>query len=134
MSEYIVHLIGGEDDEAATVTCAPKDRLCCLTFRYRDRVIEEISTDYFEALRQVRLRLEEEKLIPFCYGASLNVFPSGMCRDMSAGMKAYRMTIGKHADPKKDLVGIFEEGQDVIPATVARQKEYFDEWLKSKRA
>ena len=134
MSEHTIHLIGGEGAETATVTCTPKEGQCHITFRYRDRAIEVSSTDYFEALCQVRLRLEEEKLIPFCYGASLNVFPSGMCRDMAAGMKAYRMTIGKHADPKKDLVGIFEEGSDVIPATVALQKEHFDKWLKSKRA
>jgi len=57
-----------------------------------------------------------------------------MCREMGAGMKAYRMTIGKHVDPKKDLVSIFSEGPDVIPATVGRQKEHFDEWLKTKRA
>ena len=134
MSEHTIHLIGGEDDETASATCAPRDGQCHLTFRYRGRALEESATDYFEALCRIRGRLEEEKLIPFCYGASLNVYPSGMCRDMSAGMKAYRLTIGKHASPKSDLVGIFEEGPDVIPATVARQKEFFDEWLKSPKA
>ncbi len=134
MSEHTVHLIGGEDDEVATVTCTPRAGQCHIVFRYRGRTIEESSTDYFEAFCGVRRRLEEEKLIPFCYGASLNVFPSGMCREMSAGMKAYRMMIGKPVDPKKDLVGIFDEGPDVIPASVALQKGHFDEWLNSKKA
>ena len=131
MSDHTIHLIGGKDDESATVTCAARDGECHIVFRYRNRVIEESASDYFEALCQVRKRLEEEKLIPFCYGASLNVCPSGMGRDMSAGMKAYRLTIG---EPAKNLVTIFEEGADVIPATVTRQKEYFNEWLASKKA
>ena len=131
MSERTIHLIGGEDDETASVVWSPADGECHIAVRYRGRVIEEKASDFFEALCRVRLRLEAEKLIPFCYGASLNVFPSGMARDMGAGLKAYRLTIGKHA---KELVGIFDEGADVIPATVARQKEYFDEWLKSPKA
>jgi hypothetical protein len=131
MSEHIIHLIGGEDDETAIAICTARAGQCCIAFRFRGRVLEEDASDYFEALCRVRLRLEEEKLIPFCYGASLNVYPSGMARDMGAGMKAYRLTIGRQA---KDLVGTFDEGADVIPATVARQREYFDEWLASKKA
>ncbi len=134
MSDHTIHLIGGESDETASATCGPRDGQCHLTFRYRGLALEESATDYFEALCRIRSRLEEEKLIPFCYGASLNVYPSGMSRDMSAGMKAYRLTIGKHASPKSDLVGIFEVGPDVVPATVTRQKEFFEEWLKSPKA
>jgi len=134
MPDHTIYLIGGADDETANVACESDNDQCRIVFRYRDRMIEESALDFFEAFCRVRLRLEEEKLIPFCYGASLNVYPSGMCRDMGAGMKAYRMTIGKQVDPKKDLVSIFAEGPDVTPATVARQKEHFDEWLKTKRA
>lgn len=134
MSEHTIHLIGGVHDETATVSCASSNGQCQVVFRYRGRMLQESSSDYFEAFCRVRERLEEERLIPFCYGASLNVFPSGMCRDMSAGMKAYRMTIGKQVDPKGDLVSIFAEGSDVIPATVTRQRVHFDDWLKSKKA
>ena len=134
MSEHTIHLIGGADGETAIVTCSPEGGQFRVSFRYRGHVLEESAPDYFDAFCRVRQQLEEERLIPFCYGASLNVFPSGMCRDMSAGMKAYRMTIGKQVNPKKDLVSIFAEGPDVIPATVTHQKEHFDDWLKSKKA
>lgn len=134
MTEHKIHLIGGADDEEGFVTCEPRNGLCHVTFRYRNQTIEESATDYFEAFCCVRLHLEKEKLIPFCYGASLNVYPSGMCRDMGAGMTAYRISMGKQVDRKGDLVGIFTEAPDVIPATVSKQKEYFDEWIKSKRA
>lgn len=130
MSDHIFHLIGSDDDETATITAAPIGGLCHITFRYRDRVLKADAADYFEALCKVRAQLELEQLVPFCYGASLNVFPSGMCRDMSAGLKAYRLTRGKKPG-LSDLVGIFDEGADVIPASVTEQREYFDGWLKS---
>jgi hypothetical protein len=130
MSDHTVHLIGGGDDETAAITATSVSGHCHVSFRYRDKMLEADSTDYFEAFCKIRRLLESERLIPFCYGASLNVFPSGMCRDMGAGMKAYRLTHGNK--PKLgDLVHIFEEGADVIPASVVLQREYFDEWLES---
>jgi hypothetical protein len=66
-----------------------------------------------------------------CYGASLNVYPSGMGRDMGAGLMAYRTTIGKVPE-LADLVNIFDEGPDFIPATVAQQEEHYQEWLRSR--
>jgi hypothetical protein len=131
MSDHIIHLIGGEDDETATLTTQPRDGHCHITFRYRDRVIEASATDYFEAFSQIRLQLELERLIPFCYGASLNVFPSGMARDMGSGLSAYRLTVG--CAPSKDaLVRIFDSGPDVIPASVASQKDFFNQWIQSR--
>ena len=130
MSEHTFHLIGGADDETATVVAEPLNGLCRVTLRYRGREIAASAQDYFEAFCRLREQLEAESLIPFCYGASLRVFPSGMCRDMSAGMTAYRLTRGQKPQ-RTDLVRIFDEGADVIPATVARQKEFFDDWLKS---
>ena len=132
MSDHTVHLIGGEDDEIATLSAAPREGLCHISFHYRGQTIEAAATDYFQAFSQIRVRLEQERLIPFCYGASLDVFPSGMCRDMSAGMKAYRLKPGLKPE-LSDLVHIFDAGPDVIPAFVSRQREYFDEWLASKK-
>jgi len=71
------------------------------------------------------------KVDPTCYGASLNVDPSGMGRDMGAGLMAYRTAIGK-APESAELVHIFDEGPDVIPSTVAQQKEHWQEWLRSR--
>ena len=86
--------------------------------------------DFFDALCAVRQVLEGKGALLNCYGASLNVFPSGMARDMGAGLKAYKLTPGKRAG-MQDLVRIFDTGPDVQPATVAAQREYFDAWLKS---
>jgi len=124
MHQYRIHLIGGEDDEAATIRAAPVNGLFHVSLHYRDRVLEPDATDYVEAFCDIRLQLERERLIPFCYGASLNVFPSGMGRSMSGGLMAYRLTPGKKPT-MDDLVSIFDQAMDVIPVYVAMQKKYF---------
>ena len=58
---------------------------CRLRCEYRDKVIESSATDFFQALCDVRSLLAKDGLIPLCYGASLNVYPSGMARDMGQG-------------------------------------------------
>jgi len=68
--------------------------------------------------------LAKDRLIPFCYGASLHVYPSGMARDMGGGLKAYKLVVGRHAKID-DLVEIFAKGLDVIPASVAAQEQFF---------
>lgn len=87
-------------------------------------------SDFFDALCVVRHQLEERGVLLDCYGASLNVFPSGMSRDMGRGLKAYKLTLGQRGR-MQDLVRIFDTGPDVQPATVAAQREFFDGWLKS---
>ena len=130
MTAHRIHLIGGEDEELAEFVENEHDDLCALICRYRGKEIEAQAEDFFEALCEVRLKLEVEGLIPFCYGASLNVYPSAMSRQMSLGKAAYRMTLGKQA-LRSDMVQLFAEGPDVIPAPVARQREFFQSWLQS---
>ena len=132
MKEYKIHLLGGSDGETATVVTDHRDDSCLITLSYRGRSIEASAHDYFEAFCQIRLELEKERLIPFCYGASLDVYPSGMCRDMGAGMAAYRLTPGKHTK-RSDLIGIFEDGPDVTPCYVSVQRAYYNDWLKQEK-
>jgi hypothetical protein len=75
--------------------------------------------------------LEPRGLIPFCYGASLKVWPSAMARDMGRGLKAYKIEAGT---PASDLVGIFDEGPDVIPSSVLNQENFAREWFSSLRS
>jgi hypothetical protein len=126
-TEYPIRLVGGGAEEPATVLLDRNGRECHLTLRYRDKSIEASATgNYFLAFSNVRECLEEEGLKPVCYGASLNVWPSGMAVSMGQGLKAYRTTIGKRAE-LSDLVDIFTADPDVIPATVAEQREFSSE-------
>jgi hypothetical protein len=79
--------------------------------------------DCFEAFCAIRRTLEADQIFPHCSGAVMNVFPSGMSRSMVAGMKGYRLTLGKQA-LMKDLVGIFDAEAKALPTTVAEQDEF----------
>lgn len=128
MSQHRIFLIGGGDDESGVLELVEGAGDCALAFTYRSRTIRTHAADYFEAFCAIRLELEKEGLIPFCYGASLNVHPSGMSRSMGSGLQAYRLTLGQKAS-RADLVDIFAAGPDVIPAFVSSQREHFRAWL-----
>ena len=130
MQRFALYLIGGQDDETAEFIARDDETACYLACSFREARIEASADDYFEALCIIRSRLEEDGLIPFCYGASLNVYPSAMSRQMSGGTSAYRLTLGKQA-LNEDLVPIFAEGSDVIPSTLSNQREFFEKWLQS---
>jgi hypothetical protein len=130
MTQYKLSLIGGHVDETALFTEEGSAGKCRLTCEYRGNTLSSEAADFFEALCNIRVELEKEGLIPFCYGASLNVYPSAMAREMSSGKTAYRIEIGKQAT-RQNLVRVFEQGPDIIPAPVLRQKEFFNEWLSS---
>ncbi len=127
---YKVSLIGGDEDEQAVFTLTDEGDGCMLRCEYRGKAIERMASDYFEALIRVRRVLADEGLIPFCYGASLNVYPSGMARNMGQGLQAYKLAIS-HPAKLSDLVEVFAEGLDVIPASVAEQEQFFRDWLAS---
>jgi hypothetical protein len=130
---FSVRLVGGSDGERATFEINDVKNRCLLTCRYRDKTISSDATDFFEALVSIRRQLQADGLAPYCYGASLNVFPSGMARDMGQGLKAYKLTLGKHAK-SADLVDIFDEGTGVAPADVDAQEQFYRDWLGSPRS
>jgi hypothetical protein len=127
-----VFLVGGDDDEQAVFILIDDGEDCQIRCAYRDKKIETRAADFFEALCNVRTRLAEDGLIPFCYGASLNVYPSAMARDMGRGLRAYRLSSGKQAKIA-DLVDIFAAGPDIMPASVETQKQFYRDWLAAPR-
>lgn len=69
-----------------------------------ERIYEEV--DLLECLKSARRDLEDMGLLLCCQGARLNVFPSGMTRQMTEGRLAYSFQAGK-ALSDDDLVDIF---------------------------
>jgi len=131
MVEHSLFLIGGDEDELITLEQSEVNRSCRLVCTLRGEQHSAEARDFFEALRILRRRVLEPKgLIPFCYGASLKVWPSGMARDMGRGLKAYKIEVGSSPT---ELVGIFDSGPDIIPAAVAAQENFAREWLASLR-
>ena len=108
-------------------------RACRINLNFRDCQLDATDRDFFEALCRLREQLAKLGLVPFCYGASRNVFPSGMMRDMANGLTAYRMEMGRRGK-RTDAVRIFDSGADVDPVSVEMQKQFFDQWLQSFRS
>lgn len=131
MTEHRIILVGGRDGEFGILTAEKEGETCSLSFLVRGKRHNSSSSDFFETFCQIRRELESDFLIPFCYAASLNVYPSRMSRQMSSGTVAYVLRMGESAETK---VHIFETGPDVVPASVDQQRLYFDEWLASLTA
>jgi hypothetical protein len=133
--EYPVRLTSMTSGEAQGVFVLQSDEQgddCILTLQFQGREITARALDFFEACCQIRSQLEAIGWRPVCYGSSLNVYPSGMARDMGRGLKAYRLELGRHAG-MADLVSIFDTGPDVSPSSVEEQKVFWESWLRSPR-
>lgn len=131
MEQHSLYVIGGEDDEQISIVQHRDGDNCRLTCTVRGETHHADASDFFSALQRIRKRaLEPKGLIPFCYGASLKVWPSAMSRDMGRGLKAYKI---ETSTPATELVGIFDEGPDIIPASVEMQEEFSRDWIESLR-
>jgi hypothetical protein len=94
--------------------------------------MEFISTarDLFASMQEIRTGLEVPGYKLLCNGARLDVFPSGMSRDMSGGMVAYVLTMGKYTTPE-DIVRIIDPAAPEQIASVMQQEEFHKRWLDS---
>lgn len=92
--------------------------------------VGESEHGYFDALRTVRRKLEKIGVLLSCFGASEDVYPSPMQESMGPALLAYRNRLGRQA-LAKDIVNIFDSDDSVRPATVASQKAFHVNWLKS---
>jgi hypothetical protein len=86
--------------------------------------------DLFDALTNLRIKLEARSLHLVCDGARNDVYPSRMSRDMGAGRKAYRLKFG-HAAAREDIVDILSITDAHFVGTVAEQKDFYEKWIKS---
>ena len=101
-----------------------------LAMPWQDTTLTLRSSDFWEALRELRQVLERNGTLLCCYGTSRNVYPSPMMRQMGAGDQAYKLELRRPAR-QGDIVDIFATGPDLHPATVAAQEAFCEEWLKT---
>jgi hypothetical protein len=82
--------------------------------------------DVFECLTQLRLELAKYGYKPLCAGARLDVYPSGMARDMGSGLSAQVMS-GEPKTEWEDVqhVHIFDYAEPDSIASVEEQFNYF---------
>ena len=104
--------------------------VCELALAFCEHTYSASGTDYFEALIALRQQLEPTGVLFHINGASRNVWPSGMSRSMSLGLKAYRMRMGKQA-LLQHIVNTLDVDSDIEPVTVSEQEKFRNVWLAS---
>lgn len=92
-------------------------------------VVTEEDQTYFHALNRIREKIEPDGYRVLCYGASRCCWPSGMVVDADM---VYRLVLGREAQ-MEHLVGTFDSGPDVIPATLAEQIAFRDQWFRTPK-
>ncbi len=87
--------------------------------------------DVFECLTNLRQELVKYNCRVLCNGARIDVYPSGMCRDMGSGLVAYIFKNGESVS-EKDLVSIFDYADPELIASVEEQYNFYITQLHSK--
>ncbi|WP_137808089.1 hypothetical protein [Pseudomonas sp. G(2018)] len=76
------------------------------------------------------LRADHPEIKFLCKGSKLNVHPSRMSSQMSKGLVAYELKIGKPSEDE-DLVRIFDYEDEHITNDIEEQKKFYKKWLES---
>lgn len=84
--------------------------------------------DMYACLAKIRADFSHIKFL--CKGAKINVKPSRMASQMSAGLVAYEMKLGKQAT-HEDLVRIFDYEEENLTNNPQDQVDFFKKWLAS---
>ena len=113
---------------AATVRFRESDPDCWLQLVGAGIDEAATGTDYFASFAVIRGKLARRDLFPVCYGASRNVWPSAMARDMGQGLAAYKLIMGR---PAEERVHIFDSGPDVDPVGPEEQRAFSRAWVRS---
>ena len=101
-----------------------------LTLTVMEQHYRAYASTFFRAMSKIRANLELENKYLICYGASEDVYPSGMSVSMGTGRLAYRCKPGTPA-LRTDIVDIFNADDYCVPATIQAQKRFNEKWLKS---
>ncbi|WP_236182992.1 MULTISPECIES: hypothetical protein [Pseudomonas] len=76
------------------------------------------------------LRKDNPEVTFFCKGSKLNVHTSSMSSQMSLGLKAYELSLGKEAT-LDDIVFIFDYEDENLTNDPELQRSFYLEWIKS---
>ncbi len=86
------------------------------------------NVDLFECLIDLRRELAKYSYRPLCNGARIDVYPSGICRDMGSGGIAYVLKQGQPAE-LDNIVHIFDYAEPELIASIEEQLNFYESWL-----
>ncbi|MFY0731250.1 hypothetical protein [Pseudomonas sp. NFX15] len=88
----------------------------------------ETGSDLYECFGKIRKNNPDVTFL--CKGAKINVHPSSMSSQMTQGVKAYELTLGKNAH-RNDVVSIFDYEEENLTNNPEIQKEFFMRWINT---
>ncbi|NWA28485.1 hypothetical protein HX866_26685 [Pseudomonas gingeri] len=86
--------------------------------------------DFYECLGKIRGEHPDIQFL--CKGSKINVRPSSMSSQMSLGIKAYELTLGKASSPK-DLVDIFDYEENDLTNSREEQEAFYIKWRETPK-
>ncbi|MDR6609166.1 hypothetical protein [Pseudomonas synxantha] len=115
--------------ETATIEC--DRRKPSLTFTMQDGTQKTYSAyDLYVCFGMLRADYPDIKFL--CKGAKLNVHPSRMSSQMSKGLVAYEVELGKPSE-EENIVRIFDYEDKDITNSIEEQKTFYKKWIESLR-
>jgi len=98
-----------------------------------DSILEETHTadDFYECLGKIRKN--HSNITFLCKGSKINVRPSSMSSQMSLGIKAYELTLGKSSS-SKDLVDIFDYEENDLTNSREEQEAFYMKWRETPKS
>jgi hypothetical protein len=84
--------------------------------------------DMYRCLAKVRADFPSIQFL--CKGAKINVTPSSMASQMSGGLVAYELTLGKRA-ARENLVHIFDYEDQNLTNDPEEQRRFYEAWIVS---
>ncbi|MHC8321466.1 hypothetical protein ACYZT4_12360 [Pseudomonas sp. GB2N2] len=87
-------------------------------------------TDFFRCFG--RVRADNPQIQFLCKGSKINVHPSSMSSQMSLGLKAYELTLGKPASIE-DVIYIFDYDEDNLTNDPNEQRNFYRRWIESDK-
>lgn len=116
--------------EIANLTCDNKSVTISFTMNSGFNKIYS-DNNFYRCFARIR---EDHPNIQFlCKGSKINVHPSSMSSQMSLGLKAYELTLGKTSS-LNDVVYIFDYEDNNLTNDPHEQLSFYRRWIESKKS
>lgn len=125
--DIVIGVNGGK--ESAQLVCDKKKITIGFLMRNGYRKIYS-DHDFYKCFS--RVRADHPDVVFYCKGSKINVHTSSMSSQMSLGLKAYELTLGKAAS-LDDVVYIFDYAEDELTNDYSVQREFYVRWIKSEK-
>ena len=100
----------------------------CIQLKINDSVFVSIGNHLYICLAKLREQMPDVDFL--CKGSKLNLHSSRSTRQITAGLMAYELTMGKQAR-RSDLVNIFDCDDNNLTSKPDDQNSFFEAWLTS---